>query len=170
MDARSLTLIVALLAGCTSEAEKRAQAEQAAALVRTQAELAALKAKEAAAEEARARREKAKQDLLSNPTAWFEATNVEFFDKGIINTYRELVRVSLMNKSHFAVRDIRGTVQWLSENGDQIASVDFSVPGSIPAGDTKTFSKANGTLSSTTIQTDAKNYRITVTKVVLVER
>jgi len=170
MDAKRLSLIIALLAGCTSEAEKRAQAEQAAALARTQAELAVLKAKETAAEEARARREKAKQDLLANPSAWFEATDIEFFDKGIINTYRELVKVSLMNKSRFAVRDVRGTVQWLRDNGDEIASVDFSVPGSIAAGDTKTFSKDDGTLTSTTIQTGAQKYRIRVTKVALVER
>ncbi len=180
MDAKRFSLIVALLAGCTSEDEKRAQAEQAAALARTQAELAALKAKETAAEEARkaqeaarqearARREQAKQDLLADPSAFIEASGTQFFNKGIFNSYRELVKVSLMNKSRFPVRDIKGTVEWLNDSGDQIASVAFSVPGSIAAGDTKTFSKESGTLTSATIQTNAQKYRIRVTHVALLQ-
>lgn len=45
--------------------------------------------------------------------------------------------------------DIRGAVEWLNENGDQIASVAFSVPGSVAAGDTKTFLESGPTPRST---------------------
>ncbi|AKU93108.1 hypothetical protein AKJ08_3495 [Vulgatibacter incomptus] len=120
----------------------------------------------AAAAEA-ARKAQARNALLASPSQFIEASEAEFFDKGIINSYRELTRVSLINKAEFPVRNVHGTVEWLNDGGDTIATVAFSVPGSIAAGDTKTFSKAAGNLTTTTIQTGAKGYRIKVTKIEL---
>jgi hypothetical protein len=144
------------IAGCTSQAEKQAEAARIAATKQAEVQAAA-----AAAEAAR--KAQAKQALLTNPSNFIEASGAEFFDKGIINTYRELTKVSLMNKAEFPVRSVKGSVEWLDGSGNTIATVAFSVPGSIAAGDSKTFSHSDRTLETTTIQTDAKKYRIKVT-------
>jgi hypothetical protein len=147
--ARLVSIALLAMASCTSEAEKRAQAEQATALAKTQAELGAMKAQMAAAEEARKAEEEARKakaaaeeaerarvtagetSSAQEPECVHRGRGCPVLQQGIINTYRELTTVSLMNKSKFAVRDVRGTIHWFNEGGGEAAGVEFSVPVSI---------------------------------------
>jgi hypothetical protein len=114
-------------------------------------------------------REKAKKDLLANPGAYLEAKDVKAFDKGILNTYRQIVGLTLLNRATLAVQDISGDVTWLDDKGARVASMPFKLKGSIPAGGTETFSAEAGTLENGTVETKANKYRLTFSHVSIVE-
>lgn len=123
-----------------------------------------------AAEEAEAKR-KADQraQVLQNPNGFFDVSEVVYFDKGIINDYRQLSAFTLLNKSPYPLHEMNGTIEWVKDNGESAGSTPFSLKGSIPAGDTKKFSKNDGTLESGTLQSDAANYRLKFEHVAIVQ-
>jgi hypothetical protein len=111
----------------------------------------------------------AKAALRTDPTRFLKARDVGVYDKGIINGYRQLVRVSLLNASAFPVADIRGDVDWIDGTGSRIGSTTFTLTGSIPAGETKGFSTADGSLQSSTLEGNAAAQSVRVTSVTIVE-
>ena len=87
-----------------------------------------------------------RRQLVTNPEPLLEESNLEIFDKGLVNNYRELLSVDVLNKSHVAVRNLSGTIQWMDANGATFGWTPFWIKGSIVAGDTKRFAKEGGTL------------------------
>lgn len=131
------------------------------------AQAAALLLAEQQAEEKR--RADLRAAVLENPGRYLEESELKYFDKGIINNYRQLTGFALLNKSPFALRDLRGHVEWLNDNGEPAGSTPFSLKGSIPAGDTKRFSTDSGTMKSGTIESSASKARVTFSHAAIVE-
>jgi hypothetical protein len=50
-----------------------------------------------------------KAQITANRSAFVETNDEVIFDKAIINTYRQLTKVTVLNKSHFALRNIQGS-------------------------------------------------------------
>jgi hypothetical protein len=144
------------------EAQEVRAREETAALIAVQA------AAQARAEES-SRKEREKASIRQDPSRYLESSDLEYFDKGILNDYRQLTRISILNKSNYALRNIAGEVDWVNGEGEKVGSVPFTVKGSIPAGDTKRFSKDAHTLQNGTLQTSAKRARIRFTQAEIVE-
>jgi hypothetical protein len=102
--------------------------------------------------------------LESNPDA-LQTSDVQYYDEGIINDYRQLSAVTIRNpKQHCAVIGARGIAMWRDANGHIIGSTTFSLGKSIPAGATVDFSTSNRTLlNSTTIKSSASRVTIAFT-------
>ena len=143
---------------CNQEEERRQAKEQLMMELAQQQE-----------RERRDRIEKQKADIRANPNRYLEASNFTTYDEGFINHYRQLVGVSMLNKSPYSLTNIRGDVEWLTDNGDRLASMPFSLSGAIPSGDSKRFTTKEGTLTNGTAKCNAKRIRINVTSVELVE-
>jgi hypothetical protein len=103
------------------------------------------------------------------PNNYLEVKHREYYDKGIINDYRTLTSMTVLNRSRHAIHEMSGEVDWLDAQGRKFGSVPFTLKGSIPAGDTKTFTSDAGTLTNGTIQGDAKHAQIRFTRVSVVE-
>lgn len=147
-----LSISLGLLSnGCKSDSEKQQEVQLAAAQM---------------VQDARA---EAKAQLLRAPGQFLEATNLGYYDKGIINDYRQLVKLDVLNRSTLAVQNISGTVDWLDKDGRSVGSLPLSLTGSIAAGDTKTFSKEAGTLRNGTMETSATRALVRFTQVTVVE-
>jgi uncharacterized membrane protein len=118
-------------------------------------------------EQEAARVEQERRDVRAGK--YLVTSNLEFFDKGIINDYRQVVGVTVMNRSKYAVTNMSGNVEWIDDSGAATGSVPFSFGGSLPAGDTRRFSQSDGSLRNGTLQTSAKRARIVFTRVDIVE-
>jgi hypothetical protein len=59
-----------------------------------------------------------------------------------------LVSLTVSNASHFPVGDLRGEITWTDVRGVSLGTATFLLKGSLPAGATKTFSTADGSLAS----------------------
>jgi hypothetical protein len=70
-----------------------------------------------------------------------------------------------LNKSHFALRNIQGSVDWVDGNGKVFGSTAVTLAGSIPGGDTKHFSTDDQSMTSTTLESAAAKYRLKFTHV-----
>ncbi len=165
---------VVLVAGCKDEAKERAEAQAKAqaefkAKEDQEAAIAARVRKEmedAAAAKAKAEadaKEAAKKDLAANPDKYLDERDLGYFDKGIINDYRQLNKLTVDNKSQFKVADLKGNVEWQTANGDPVGSSPFTLKGTIKAGDSVTFSTDSGTLAAGTIEGAASKAKITFT-------
>jgi hypothetical protein len=108
--------------------------------------------------------ERDSRQLAMNPDPLLEESDVEYHDKGIINDYRQLAAVSVLNKAHVAVRNMEGTVEWLGDDDRMVGSTPFTLKGFLPAGGTKRFTTADGTLTAGTIQGAASKARLTFTR------
>jgi hypothetical protein len=97
------------------------------------------------------------------------ASDPRYFDKGIVNQYRQVVQLTLVNKSQFAVTGVSGSVTWIDESGAATGTVPFSATGVVPPGGVLTVSKSSGTLSSGVLQTKAKTARVTVGRAEVVQ-
>lgn len=177
-------LAVVLLAGCKmdlrSDEEKRqelAQQQQGEQQRQQEAVGAALKLHEeqqAAALKLREKQEAEKQaqarsQLLAQPDQYLESSDFTYYDKGIINDYRQLVGVRVLNKSKYPVTDLQGEVDWIDTDGQKVGSVPFTLKGSIAAGATVSFSEQDHTLSNGTLQASAKRARLRFTSIRIAE-
>jgi type II secretory pathway pseudopilin PulG len=115
------------------------------------------------------RRADQREEVLRNPNGFLETSEITSFDKGIINDYRQLTGFTLLNKSPFPLKELKGTVEWVNNDGESAGSTPFSLHGSISAGDTKKFSTDSGTMKSGTLQTGASKLRLKFEHVAIVE-
>jgi len=113
--------------------------------------------------------EREKKALRDTPDSFLITSNLEYYNKGIINDYRQLIKVSVLNRSKFPVGGLSGDVEWYDDNGGKFGSTTFALGGSIPAGDTKNFSTEDGSMTSTTIQGGAKKAVVKFTHVEIIE-
>jgi len=166
----ALALLAMLGAACGQNEGANKREIEAVASVAAAKAVAEERARVAAAEADReAAIEREKQLVIHDPSTYLEARDIEVFDEGIIRRYREVVKLSVVNKAKWAVQDILGTVDWLDAGGGTLASATLRFKGSIPSGATQTFSMQDGTLSSTTIQSAAPRYRVRFTRVALLQ-
>ena len=108
--------------------------------------------------------------LRTQPGTFLETSDLQYYDEGIINDYRQLTGVTILNKARYcAVKSAEGDVTWSDANGNRFGSTAFTLGRSIPAGATQRFSTTDGTLTSRTIQGAAVKAQITFTHVVVVE-
>jgi hypothetical protein len=110
-----------------------------------------------------------KAQISANPASVLETSGVEVFNKGIINPYRQLTKLTVLNKGHFALRNVQGSVEWFDPSGNTLGSTSFSLTGSIPAGDTKRYSTEDQTMSSSTLQGKGEKYRLKFTHVDIID-
>ncbi len=125
--------------------------------------------KEAAENVAEEKEAKEKRDLVNDPARFLEVVDWTYRDDGIINSYRQMATVRVINKSKYAVRDVAGEVDWLDAQDQKLASMPFSLKGSIPAGDTKQFALSDRTLTNGTVKLAAKKGRVRFLSLRLVE-
>jgi len=139
-----------------AEMERFVLEAQVAKRVRDEMEAAA------AAKEAKDAEEKAdmKQDIASHPDKYLVATGLQYHDKGIINSYRQLVAVTVENKSPNRVKAVQGSVEWQDSNGNMLGASPIVLDGTIEPGDSLAFSVAAGTLASGTIQGAASGAKV----------
>jgi len=168
-----ITLVAAvaglLTTGCKGEEEQRRETAALAAQIAKEQERLRAEEELRKAEEEKRRLDTEKERVVATPSQFLESSELEYFDKGIINDYRQLTSARVLNKSRFALRDIQGEVDWIDDNGQKVGSVPFFLKGSIPAGDTKHFTKEGGTLINGTLETSANRAKIRFTSVKLVE-
>lgn len=128
------------------------------------------RAMQQAAERAEIQR-KAQQraEVLGNPNAFLKVSDVQIYDEGILNEYRQLSGFTVTNRSPLPLHEIKGTVEWFNKSGESTGVTPFSVKGALPAGDMKTFSSREGTLKSGTLQSAATSTRIVFEHVAIVE-
>ncbi len=108
--------------------------------------------------------------LATQPNTLLETSDLRHYDKGIINDYRQLVGVTVLNTSRYcSVRAAEGDVTWLDAQGRRLGSTPFKLDMSIPAGATQRFSTSAGTLTSGTLEGAGVDARITFTRVDVVE-
>jgi len=144
-------------------------AERAATAAAASQEQEAEQRAGAVRQEADDRIQKEKVALRRTPARFFEITETSFHDKGIVNSYRQLLQATVLNKSHFAVTDVSGDVVWSMDDGTSIGSTTFALAGSLPAGETKVYRIGDGTLTAGTIQGAATKWKVRVTHVEIVE-
>src|SRR5205807_138082 len=55
--------------------------------------------------------------LISTPENYLATSDYQNTTKGIVNSYGQLVGVTVRNKSHFAVQDLAGIATWSDKRG-----------------------------------------------------
>jgi hypothetical protein len=165
-----------VLAGCKDEeAEERARqaalAERAALKAEIGAEVEAAAAAKAAAEKKRAEEERAaaRQDVVSNPAKYLATSGIHYFDKGIINSYRDVDSIVVTNNSSFPVKNLVANLEWSDQAGNPLGSVPATMKGTVAAGESKTFTTASGTLQTRTLAGAGVNVRVTWSSVSLAD-
>ncbi len=103
------------------------------------------------------------EDIQKSPAPFFQISGLEFFDKGIVNRYQQLSKITLTNKSSFTVKDIRGKVDFLDSGDETVASIPVRLEGLLPGRGTRTYSGAE--IAGNTVQTDASKSRFVITSV-----
>ena len=114
-------------------------------------------------------RAEAEAQVLAAPSRYLQASDLKYYDQGIINDYRQVVQLSVLNRSTLAVQNLAGQVDWYDKSARLVGSIPLSLKGSIAAGATQIFSTQSGTLENGTIKTNATNARIRFTQVATVE-
>jgi hypothetical protein len=142
-----LLTILALAASCESDADKarRLAAEQALA--------------------ERALFTQRRTEVLASPGRFLTYDKLGYFDKGIINDYRQLISVTITNSAAVPVVLKKGRVIWLSDSGDELGTSPLTFTGTLSPGSSATFSTATGNLTSGTIQGQASKVRIEFTEI-----
>lgn len=99
-----------------------------------------------------------------------ETSGLQYYDKGIINDYRQLTGITVLNKARYcAVRSAEGDVTWLDDQGRRYGSTPFTLRRSIPAGGTQRFSTADQTMTSGTLECSGRRAQISFTRVDVVQ-
>jgi hypothetical protein len=78
-------------------------------------------------------------NLISNPSLYLQTYDREYSGEDAGAGDRQLTAVTVMNRSHFAVRDLQGDVVWLDGAEQRIGSTPFSLRGAIGAGTVRRF-------------------------------
>ena len=152
-----LTVIAVALAlsGCEDKEElARQQAAREAALAsKIKAEF---ERKEQEKKEAERRK---RDDVVNHPNHYLQTSGLKTFDKGFINSYRQLIAVTVKNTSDYRIGRLSGQVEWLNKNGGFVGASPLTLTGKIEAGESMTFTKKRGNLRSGTIQGKASKVK-----------
>src|SRR4051812_12701530 len=87
-------------------------------------------------------------NVLSNPSVFLDASDLVYDEDASAHDTWQLVAVTVYNKSHFTMRDLRGDITWLDDQGHHIGKSPIALNGFIPAESANSFSIQAGTLTS----------------------
>jgi hypothetical protein len=107
--------------------------------------------------------------IIQSPSAFLQPSSMGTSDNGGSNGSNQLTRIAVLNRSHFAVNNIQGSVEWLGPNGGSLGVTSFTLAGPLPAGETKVYSTAEHSLTSTALAGPAGTLRVMFTRVDVVE-
>lgn len=114
------------------------------------------------------REQREKDDLAREPNRYLELSGLVYEDEGIVNDYRQLTAITVLNKSKHAVTDVVGEVAWY-RGKEKLGAVPFQLDGSIAGGDTKAFSAEAKTLKSGTLKGNADRAGVVIKTLRVVE-
>jgi|HubBroStandDraft_1064217.scaffolds.fasta_scaffold06692_12 hypothetical protein len=109
------------------------------------------------------------REVIRNPSAFLQPSSMATSDNSTVNRDNRLTRVAVLNRSHFAVNNLQGSVEWIGPNGAALGLTSFNLVGSLAAGETKVYSTADHSLTSTTLQGPAGTIRVMFTHVDVIE-
>jgi len=104
-------------------------------------------------------------NLLSNPSLYLEASELQYNDDAEESDSWQLIAVTVLNKSHFMVRDLQGDVTWIDDQGHHFAKTPIAITGTIAPGNTNTFSLQAGNLTTPVQKGAAASASISFTRV-----
>src|SRR4051794_32433348 len=107
-------------------------------------------------------------NLLSNPSIYLEASDLQYNDDAEDTDTWQLIAVTVLNKSHFTVKDLQGDVTWLDDQGQRLGRTPIAIKGSVFAGNTNTFSLQADTLATPPQKGTVASASISFTRAVLV--
>jgi len=139
--------LLLMITGCESEAEK---------------------ARKLAEEQARAERvlfEQRRAEVLAAPGQFLQTSNFAYYDKGIINSYRQLTDVTVTNRAAVPVRLSKGRIVWLNDGEEEVGTSPITFSGTLAPGMEMKFSTSAGNLTSGTIQGRATKAKIEFTEI-----
>jgi hypothetical protein len=102
-------------------------------------------------------------NVISNPSMYLDTGAFDFDNDA--TDYEQLLAMTVWNKSPFAVRGLEGDVNWFDEEGRRLGSSRFALTGSVPAHGSRTFSTADGSMTSGTLSGGALTVGIAFTHV-----
>lgn len=102
-------------------------------------------------------------NLITNPSMYLDTDGFGFDDEA--SDYEQLMAMTVWNKSRLAVQGLEGDVIWLDDEGHRLGSSRFALAGSVPALGSRSFSIADGTMTSGTLRGGALRVTITFTHV-----
>lgn len=106
-------------------------------------------------------------NVISNPSMYLEASNFAFDDEA--SDYEQLRAMTVSNTSGYALHGLAGDVIWLDDDGQRLGSSPFTLNGALRAHGSRTFSAAEGTMTSGTLRGGALRVTITFTHVAVGE-
>jgi hypothetical protein len=157
---------VGMTAACNLDLRNEDQKAREEAQAR---QLAAVDAAREAERRAAEAKEREKQNLRQQPDRYLSTSGVLYHDKGIINDYRQVIGMTVLNRSAYPVTSLQGEVEWQTNAGQVVGKMPFTLTGSVPAGGTVQFSESAGTLQNGTIQTSATRALVRFTSLQIVE-
>jgi hypothetical protein len=104
-----------------------------------------------------------RRQIVEHPNLFLQTSDYKAFDKGILDSLRQLTQMSVTNRSKYALHDLAGEVQWISDAGELREKTLFRLRGSIAAGDIKVFRTGDGSLDSGTVESHAHKFRVAFT-------
>ncbi|HEY2514042.1 MAG TPA: hypothetical protein VGI39_24415 [Polyangiaceae bacterium] len=102
-------------------------------------------------------------NVLTNPSLYLDTSGFAFDDDA--SDYEQLRAMTVWNKSQFAVRGLEGDVIWLDDEGHRIGTSRFALTGTVPARGSRTFSLADGSMTSGTLSGGALRGAVSFTRV-----
>jgi hypothetical protein len=158
-------LLALALGACQSKQEQQKMMADAYA----QGEAKAKADAEAAARAKAERLAKERANFLANPSQFLTASADGTEGAGFLWADTNLASVTVFNKSRFPAANISGMTDWLNGSGGLVSSTPFSLSGSVPPGQSETFTTAAGTLRSNRSSGRAAQVRLKVTSVTTID-
>lgn len=109
------------------------------------------------------------REIIQSPSAFLQPSSMGTSDNGTVERSNRLTRIAVLNRSHFVVNNIQGSVQWLGPDGASLGLTSFNLAGSLRAGETKVYLAADHSLTSTALQGPAGTIRVMFTHVEVIE-
>lgn len=108
-------------------------------------------------------------NLLSNPANYLEASDLQYNDDADETDNWQLIAITVMNKSHFSVKDIQGEVTWLDDQGNKLGRTPITIKGSVFAGNANSFSLEADTLATPPQKGAVASASVSFTKAMIVQ-
>lgn len=92
-------------------------------------------------------REEAKQAMKQTPNRFIKAGDWDRYDKGIFNRYTRATAIEFTNNSNFDVANISGSITYIGQSGQEMATVPFHAQGDLPAHESEKLQVSAGEIS-----------------------
>lgn len=102
-------------------------------------------------------------NVITNPSMYLDTSDLDFDNDA--TDYEQLLAMTVLNKSRFAVHGLEGDVGWFDDEGHRLGSSPFTLAGSIPAHGSVAFSTSDGSMTTGTLRGGALRVAITFTHV-----